>query len=265
MYSFLIALVSLALIALIFRKRYLIMMRGTSSSSPEEEGVLPVPEESDLPPAIIPSKATDSFDFSEVNRIFRVGDMHFFRGDLVEAEKCFIKVLSLYEHHHEATNRLGVIYIQQKQPYKAELLYKRLLLQNNREPVYYSNYGRCLYNQKKYDQAVASYEVAIKLDSRRAARFVSLGQILYERGKYAQALDLFLRAHKLEPKNKDYLILVADLYEIFNDKHNLEIFLRKVLDIDPYNKIVTAKLEKLTGEKAEIKPVETDESQMELL
>ncbi len=205
-------------------------------------------------------------DFSEVNRTFRVGDMHFLRNDLVEAERCFIKVLSLYKHHQEALNRLGVIYIQQKQPYKAELLYRKLLKLNQREPVYHSNFGRALYNQKKHDDAVMAYEKALELDSGRAARFVSLGQILYELGKYAQALENFLSAHKLEPKNVEYLRLVVDAYEDFGDTVNMEIFLKKIMGVDPYNKQAGARLERIQKNAQQTSSdAAADEGQMELL
>ena len=271
MYNIIIAAISCLLIVLIFRKRYLIMMRNSvlgthvaTSVDTYTAGVTTADEEMVREPDPSASRGDLSLDFSEVNRTFRIADMHFSRGDLETAEKHFIKVLSIYEHHQEALNRLGVIYIQQKQEYKAELLYQKLLKLVTREPVYYSNYGRCLYNQKKHSAAIAAYEKALELDSKRAARFVSLGQIYYELGKYAKALEYFSEAHRLEPRNVEYLQLVADLYESFGDQKNVELFLKKIVNLDPYNKLATAKLEKL-GQRGGDGETPQDENQPELL
>lgn len=184
-------------------------------------------------------------DFSEINRIYRIADMHFSRGDIAEAEKWFIKTLAVHEHHAEALNKLGVIYIQQGYSRRAEILYRKLLSITQKEPTYYCNYGRCLYNQKRYADAIEAYENAIKLDCTKPSRFASIGQIYYDQKDFQNALTYFSKALDLDPTNVDFLSVTADLAKIVGDTERMHKSLRKMLELDPYNSEIKARLESL--------------------
>lgn len=186
-------------------------------------------------------------DYSEVNRAYRIADMHFARGDFEEAEKWFIRVLARHEYHPEALNRLGVIYIQQNNPRRAEILYRKLFAITQKEPAYYANYGRCLYNQGRLNEALEAYENAVKLDATRPARFVSIGQIYYEQKEYIKALTYFLRALDLDPQNIGYLSVAAELAREVGDFERAHRSLKKILELDPYNEEAKRKLETLSS------------------
>ncbi|MEK7523657.1 MAG: tetratricopeptide repeat protein [Patescibacteria group bacterium] len=181
-------------------------------------------------------------DYSEINRAYRIADMHFTRGDFEEAEKWFIKVLAIHDEHPESLNRLGVIYIQQNNPRRAEILYRRLFSITQKEPAYYCNYGRCLYNQGRLNEAIEAYENAIKLDTAKPSRFVSVGQIHYEQKNFDKALAYFAHALELDPQNRDYLTVVAELAEVVGDLERLKRSLSKILEIDPYDEAAKKKL-----------------------
>lgn len=188
-------------------------------------------------------------DYSEINRAYRIADMHFSRGDFSEAEKWFIKVLALHEAHPESLNCLGIIYIQQNNPRRAELLYRKLLSITQKEPTFYCNYGRCLYNQKRLGEALEAYENAIKLDCTKPQRFVSVAQIHYEQKDFQKALAYFVKALDLEPINIDYLTQAAQLAELAGDKEVLLRSLKKIVGIDPYNEAAKKKLSTLLPAK----------------
>lgn len=189
-----------------------------------------------------------SRDFSEINRAYRIADMHFSRGDFEEAERWFIKVLALHEDHPEALNRLGVIYIQQGNARRAEILYQKLLSITQKEPVYYGNYGRCLYNQKRLRDAIEAYENAIKLDSSKPNRLISVGQIYYELKEYDRALAYFIRALEIDPQNRDYLAFTVELAELLGDADRAHQSLKKLVELDPYNEEARKKLERLKAQ-----------------
>ena len=186
-----------------------------------------------------------ALDYSQINRAYRIADMHFSRGDFKEAEKWFIKVLALHPEHTESLNRLGVIYIQNNNARRAELLYRKLLSITQKEPAYYCNYGRCLYNQGRLAEALEAYENAVKLDSRRPARLVSVGQIYYEQKNFERAAEYFWRALDLEPDNIEYLKVSAELAELLQDNERLHRSLKKIAEIEPYNEEVQEKLRNL--------------------
>lgn len=173
-------------------------------------------------------------DTGEINRTYRIADMHFARGDFEEAERWFIKVLARNEDHTETLNRLGVIYIQQGNPRRAEILYQKLLGLTQKEPAYYCNYGRCLYNQGRLKEAIEAYENAVKLDSTKPSRFVSIGQVHYELKDYQKALAAFVRALELDPLNREFLSLTAELAQVTGDTERYHQSLKKLAEVNPY-------------------------------
>ena len=190
-------------------------------------------------------KSADDSNIAEINRIYKIADVHFSRGDLEEEEKWFINVLALDKNHPEALNRLGVIYVQQGNPRRAEILFQKLLSVSKKEAAYFANYGRCLYNQGRTAEAIEAYEIAVQLDATRPARFVSIGQIYYEQKNYAKALFYFSQAQELKPFDLEYLQIVAELAEIVGDGERLHKNLKKIVEIDPYNKEAREKLKSL--------------------
>lgn len=245
--DFILILISAGLIILIFRKHYLLLKKEQMLSAALSAPLMPEQTEAAEPQAspLPPAEKSSLIDYGKVNSAFRKADYYFARGDWQEAERWFVKVLSLYPDHEEALNRLGVIYIQNGTPHKAELLYRRLLTLNPKEAVYYSNFGRCLYNQKKYEAAANAYEAAVNLDPGRPARYVSLGQIYYEMKDVDKALDNFLKAFERDQRNLQYMQLIADLYELRDDRESQKLFLQRMLELDPYNERVKVKLDSL--------------------
>jgi tetratricopeptide (TPR) repeat protein len=189
-------------------------------------------------------------DFSEMARAFRIADMNFTRSNLGEAEKWFIKVLSFDPNHTEAINKLGVIYIQQKNYKRAEILFKKLFTITQKDATHYCNYGRCLYNQSRLAEAAEAYENAVKLDSTKSSRYTSVGQIYYELKDYAKALTFFSKALDLEPVNVKFLSLVAELSGLAGDNDRKQRSLRKILEIEPYNEEAKKKLGELEAVSA---------------
>lgn len=246
MNNILTILVALFCLGLIFRKKYIEM----EAKSAQINILTQTPDE------IIPIKKQPlPKNFADVNQAFKQGEMEFARGNTELAERWFIKTLALYEHHEEAMNRLGVIAIQKNELLKAELLYRRLISLNLREPAYYGNYGRALYNQGKLEEACRAYEMAVTLDPSKANRFISLGQIYYEMGKYDLTLEKFLEAHRLEPRNLQFMELIADLYELMGKYIELEGFLGKILALIPYDEKIQKRLDgiKRQEKKSEVK------------
>lgn len=248
MTSFFIALISGGCLIFLFRKYHrrivlahvvmkLSAPNGLSEAVPQKQATsLSATAESPIAPQL---------DYGEINRAYRIADMHFSRGDFPEAEKWFIKVLARNEDHPEALNRLGVIYIQQNNLRKAELIYRKLLSKTQRESTYYCNFGRCLYNLGRLDEALEAYENAVKLDCTKPVRFVSIGQIYYEKKEFAESLEYFEKAVALDPQNTDYLELTAELAELAHDNDRLHKSLKKMIEIDPYNEGAKEKLKQM--------------------
>ena len=80
---------------------------------------------------------------------------------------------------------------------------------------------------------------------RRGERLQSLGQVYYELGEHEKALHYFERATRRKPKDLDLKLVLADLYEKAGQTEAAEDMLKSILQADPYNKEVKARLKNL--------------------
>ena len=64
--------------------------------------------------------------------------------------------------------------------------------------------GNALYDQKRYAEAVAAYEQAIRLDPNNAANYSDKGAALCDLQRYAEALAAYEQAIRLDPKCQLY-------------------------------------------------------------
>ena len=143
---------------------------------------------------------------------FKKAELELKRGNLGEAEKLYIKSLSLNPSQTEAHAKLGMLYLNQEQYPKAELIYRKLVLAIVDDPVYFSNLGLSLFQQEKYAEAKEFYEKAIELDSTRAGRFYSLARINHLLGDIDNAFFNIEKALTLDPDNLDYGLTLAHWY-----------------------------------------------------
>ncbi len=59
--------------------------------------------------------------------------------------------------------------------------------------------GLALYNLRKYNEAMESYDRAIKIDPNNAYAWYNKGNALYALGKYNEAMESYDRAIKIDP------------------------------------------------------------------
>lgn len=185
------------------------------------------------------------YNLSDVNRIFEKADEMVEACNLEEAEKLFIKVLSMIPDHEGANNKLGVLYLKQENYKKAEIIYKNIIKKVKINPVFYSNLALSCYHQKKFDEAIMYYEKAIKLDASRSARYISLGQIYFELNEFAKALPNFLKAYSFEINNVELIFIIADLYKRIGKLKEAKDYFEKVLFYEPENPEARMALSKL--------------------
>ncbi len=179
---------------------------------------------------------------------FTKGDMHFGRGEYDEAEGHFLNAVAADETHLDSHHRLGLLYMKRADFGNAELSFSKLI-NLKKDPVYYSNLGAALYRQGRLIEAAEAYENAIALDDKRSERLQSLAQVYHELGDGEKALKYFELASRRKPKNNDLKMILADYYEQLGRLEEVIEILNRVLESDPYNKEVRARL-RLAKKKA---------------
>ncbi|MFA5792763.1 MAG: tetratricopeptide repeat protein [Candidatus Gracilibacteria bacterium] len=178
-----------------------------------------------------------------VRKTFMKADAHFARNEFTDAESLFLAVIGAEADHMEAHNKLGLLYMKNKDFPNAELYFSKLV-NLKKDPVYFSNLGASLYAQQRLIESAEAYENAVALDDRRAERLQSLAQIYYELGEDEKALGYFERASRRKPKDLELKLILADYYERMAREEDAVRILKEVLEADPYNEEVKARLKK---------------------
>lgn len=114
---------------------------------------------------------------------------------------------------------------------------EKAISQDEKSGALWNVKGRILENDKKMDEAIASYEKAIELDPEMADPLGNIGRIIYnsaveelervnaikddrlylkEKAKlkdiFSKALPYFEKAYELNPKERDYVIALRGIY-----------------------------------------------------
>ncbi len=214
-----------------------------------------------------------AIDYKQLNQNFNQADYHFSRGNLREAEKGFIKVISLKQDHPEANNKLGIIYMRLQQPKKAEAIFRFLIECYPERPVYQSNLGRALYSQQRLAEAAEAYEEAIRLDDKRTERYLSLGQVYREMKEYRKAVKAFSKVLENDMRNEDLYFTITDLLEEIHAYEEAIAYLTAMQDQFPYNEEAKErireyrrrlKLSPLSSEQGAVKATKVTEVQKTL-
>lgn len=143
---------------------------------------------------------------------FMSAEAFFENGDLDEAERLYIQVLSLDDSHLETNMRLGLIYLKKQLAKKAEAIFRKVLSLAPRDPLALSNLAMALYMQRNFEEAMTVYKEAIAVDPSRAARYVSLAHVYRELGQYDAAIGAIQKALHLDPQQNEYRLLLAETY-----------------------------------------------------
>lgn len=160
---------------------------------------------------------------------FMSAEAFFENGDLDEAEKLYIQVLSLDEAHFDANMRLGLIYLKKQLAKKAEAIFRKILATHPYDPLVTSNLALALYFQRNYEEAKEVYLRAIELDPTRAPRYISLAHVYRELEDYNSAVQAIHKAFTLEPQQNEYRLLLAETYADMGNLTSAQTIVQNIL------------------------------------
>ena len=256
MFYFILAIISaLGLLFIYFRraKSYRLLLMD-KALTPDVGILIPHEEEMTAERAEMFSKTIPIHEHLEMKEIFRKGESFFLAGDSDEAEKLFIRVLSIDEHHEEAHVRLGLIYLKKDLPTKAEAVYRKLLGLDSMNPTYHSNLALGLYMQRRMEEARDAYLKAIELDPGKANRYINLAQVYRDLGSYDLALEAVEMALQISQNNQYHLIFSEILCDMGRMDEAREI-IQKALqeesqesELRPVARLLLKKIEKAQEE-----------------
>ena len=132
-------------------------------------------------------------------------------GRLDEAEASHTQAITLKPNFAEAYSNLGATLIDQGRLDEAEASYMQAIALNPDYAEAHSDLGNTLKELGRLDEAEASYRQAIALNADFALAHSNLGKILYATGDKISALSSVKKANMIDPKSKDFSLLLSVL------------------------------------------------------
>ncbi len=152
-----------------------------------------------------------------------------------EAERLFIQVIAINEKHPEANLKLGMLYLKNGLASKAELFLRTLSEEEPQNASHLSNLGYALFMQNRLAEAKETYEEALNLDASRAGRFASLAQVHMALREFDLAIGFLKNALSMEPRNIDFLLLLAECYYQMGQLRESMSTIDSILAVDAHN------------------------------
>jgi tetratricopeptide (TPR) repeat protein len=172
-----------------------------------------------------------SADFATAR--MNLGNLSSSLGDVGEAERQYLKAISIDNRFLPAMNNLALLYNRQGRNEEAEKLLRRIL---ELEPAFHQvsySLGLLLAEEKRYEEAALYLERAAAGMPQRPRILYNLGLLLQQLGRSPEAEKVLRRGLGSAPDNIDILFALADLtlrQGRFTEANGLA---RRMLAVDP--------------------------------
>lgn len=156
---------------------------------------------SDLPPKIS----------DKLGQLWSIAQESLHDNRLLRAEKALLTILRVDERNASAYNRLGILYVKQKQLKEAVECFE---IAQSLEPSASSlhNVGLIYYETGDYEKASLAFERALELDNDLSARHIAYAKVQEKLGNDKKMIAALERAVEIDPIPQTLNIL-ADAYE----------------------------------------------------
>lgn len=185
----------------------------------------------------------------EALNLLRKADIIMRAGNaLSEAHKLLIQALSFAPENVEAQYKLALLYLEQKEYKKAEVILKKLInIEKNAD--YFYVLGRSLEEQERLTEAATYYEEASHLEPKKADYLASLAKIYWQLGKKEESMQYYFQASELDPRNPGYLTQLIQYHQEKGSLKDHQYLLKKLLLIYPDDEAVKESLRELQKEE----------------
>lgn len=166
-----------------------VMLRLTKNEGAAEEGEATAA----TPETLNPLRA-------EAAREFQKGLAQFAEEKFDASIRHFRKTIQVDPTFEEAYLQLGLVYLQQREPAKAQSVLEDATLRNPRNPRALALLGRAFRLQSQWEKAAAALQRSVEIKDDFWIAQLELGQTLVAMGKHPQAFPHLQRAHQLNPR-----------------------------------------------------------------
>jgi protein O-GlcNAc transferase len=141
-------------------------------------------------------------------------------GDIVEAERNYLKSIKIDKNYYESKFNLGILYYKSKNLDKSKSIFLELLKEDNQDFKYYFNLGIICCDQLTYEEAIKYLKVCCYINSKSYEAHHQLGLAYEKIRNFTEAIRLYEIANKL---NFNQLAITQNnLGNIYLDLKNYE-------------------------------------------
>lgn len=146
----------------------------------------------------------------KINRYWDIVQKAFRNSQYARAERALLTILKIDEKNATAYNRLGLIYVRQKNLADAVECFE---IAQSLEPSANNlhNVGLIYYNMKEFNKSVQAFEQALKIDDSLASRYVAYAKSLEKINKIDDSIKALEKAIEIE-ENPQILKILALAY-----------------------------------------------------
>jgi len=176
------------------------------------------------------------------------------KGNRESARHHLTKAFEIDKNSAAATNAMAMLYQLEGEPVLAEEQFKLALKRDKKLTLAHNNYGVFLYNQRRYSEALAEFELAAAdlAYAQRSQALTNVGRAALKLGNMTRAQAAFEHACILDRRNAEAFIELADIniqkQEYASAKRNLDMY-TSLADHSPRSLLLGIRLERVFGNK----------------
>jgi len=141
-----------------------------------------------------------------------LADAYLAKGDFDSAAAEMKQVIALDPRNEAMYYRLGLVYLQQKQPAKAEDIFTQLLKINPNSADGHAGLAGALSDERRYEEALSEYKRVAEIDSLYRDVYYNIGVVEAHLNRADDAVAALLKQRQLwdNPDNERLLAAVYD-------------------------------------------------------
>lgn len=171
------------------------------------------------------------------------GNLKFVQKQYSEAGKAYQDALDRDPNSTDALRGLMNTYLAQNQVDKALAIVNAQIAKSPANSSFYYLLGSVLFRDKKdLDGAEAAFNRSVELDKNNSDAVIKLGQAQAAKGEIDQAIATYQQAIKDHPRGPDFYTLVGELYESKRDWTKAQDAYQKTLGLRPEDPIASNNL-----------------------
>ncbi len=142
------------------------------------------------------------------------GNSYFSLGESNKAAISFLQAIELNSNAYEAWMHLGNIYVNSAQFALSLDAYDNAIKHNNKLGKLYINRGNVLFRFKRYPEAENDFKIALELEPQDPQPHFNYGRTLYMQQEFSNALVSFQKSHSLSESSESNYWLGVTYYQL---------------------------------------------------